>query len=79
MFELKEKAMLNEKIAELEMNLSNNYKDLAISAYKEFAELLENLRQNGLKEKTYNKYKKIFDEYSEKMDGYSHRDFYHSK
>ena len=33
MFELKEKAMLNEKIAELEMNLSNNYKDLAITAY----------------------------------------------
>ena len=79
MFELKEKAMLNEKIAELEMNLSNNYKDLALTADKEFAELLENLRQNGLKEKTYNKYKKIFDEYSEKMDGYSHRDFYHSK
>ncbi len=76
MFELKEKAMLNEKIAELEMNLSNNYKDLAISAYKEFAQLLETLE---LKEKTYKKYKKIFDEYSEKMEGYSHRDFYHSK
>ena len=76
MFELKEKALLNEKIEELEMNLSNNYKDLAITAFKEFSELLETLT---LKEKTYKKYKKIYDEYSVKMDGYSHRDFYHSK
>ncbi|MBR6401481.1 MAG: hypothetical protein IKS17_09750 [Firmicutes bacterium] len=76
MFELKEKAILNEKIAELEMNLSNNYKDLAITAYKEFGQLLDSLK---LKEKTYNKYKKIYDEYSAKMEGYSHRDFYHSK
>lgn len=75
MFELKEKAMLNEKIAELEMNLSNNYKDLAITAFKELGQLLDSL---GLKEKTYKKYKKIYDEYAVKMDGYSHRDFYHS-
>ncbi len=75
MFELKEKAILNEKIAELEMNLSNNYKDLAITAFKELGQLLESLK---LKEKTYNKYKKIYDEYAKKMEGYSHRDFYHS-
>ena len=72
MFEIKEKQMLKAKLQELRMNLENNYKDLAHKALKEYSELLEYLHDNGLKEKTYNKYKKISDEYIKNMADYHH-------
>ena len=77
-FNLKEKYILNEKINDININLENNYKDLAISAYNDFAKTLEEMKQNGLNEKVYNKYKKILDDFTKRMEGYSHRDFYHS-
>ena len=77
-FELKEKAALNEKINDININLENNYKDLAIAAYKDFAETLEKMHEGGLSEKVYKKYKKILDDFTKRMEGYSHRDFYHS-
>ncbi len=78
-FNLKEKAILNEKVGEIEMNISNNYKDLARDAFDEFGTVLEQMKENGLNGKVYNKYKKIYDEYAEKFADYSHRGFYHSK
>lgn len=62
-------AILNE----LKMNLENNYKDLAHDALKKLHATLEDYRENGmLKEKDYNKYKKIADDYSARMTNYHH-------
>lgn len=58
---------------ELKMNLENNYKDLAHDALKKLHETLEQHHADGqLKDKDYNKYKKIADEYSAKMADYHH-------
>jgi hypothetical protein len=73
MFEIKEKKMLNEKITELEMNLENNYKDLAHDALRELYALLEYLHNNKkIKDKTYEKFKKTADEHKKDMEGYGH-------
>lgn len=60
-------------IQELQVNLENNYKDLARDALKKLhATLEENLATGRMKEKDYNKYKKIADDYSNKMVNYHH-------
>lgn len=60
-------------INELQVNLENNYKDLAHDALKKLhATLEENLATGRMKEKDYNKYKKIADDYSNKMANYHH-------
>lgn len=73
--------MLNRKIRleiegiikEIKINLENNYKDLAHDARKKLHATLESYYQQGMmKEKDYNKYKKIADEYSAKMSDYHH-------
>ena len=62
-------AILNE----LKMNLANNYKDLAHDALKKLHATLDDYKNNGtIKEKDYMKYKKIADEYSDKMADYHH-------
>ncbi len=62
-------AILNE----LKMNLGNNYKDLAHDALKKLHTTLDEYNKSGMmKEKDYNKYKKIADEYSERMADYHH-------
>lgn len=67
------KAELENILKELQMNLANNYKDNAHDALKKLHQTLENDLKNGsLKEKDYNKYKKIADEYSERMANYHH-------
>mgnify|MGYP003209275972 CR=1 FL=1 len=65
---------LESVINELQVNLENNYKDLAQDALKELhATLEENLATGKMKEKDYNKYKKIADDdYSAKMANYHH-------
>lgn len=58
---------------EIQINLENNYKDLAISARKQAEIRLEEMRKNNeLSEKEYQKWKKILDEYTQKMIGYHH-------
>ena len=54
---------LDSSLNEMKMNLENNYKDLAHDALKELHRKLEEYRKDGLiKDKDYNKYKKIADE-----------------
>lgn len=58
---------------EIQINLENNYKDLAIGARKEAEEKLDLYKEQGeLKEKDYIKLKKRLDEYTTKMKGYHH-------
>lgn len=58
---------------ELKMNLANNYKDLAHDALKKLHSTLDEYYNSGvMKEKDYNKYKKIADDYSSRMADYHH-------
>lgn len=62
-------AILND----LNMNLSNNYKDLAHDALKKLHTVLEQFYSEGmLKEKDYRKYKQLADDYSRRMADYHH-------
>ena len=69
----KVKKQINAAINELDMNLSNNYKDLAHKALKELDELVHKLHEDGdLKEKDYMKLSAKVDEYKRRMAGYHH-------
>lgn len=72
MLEFKEKKILNYKLQELNNNLENNYKDLAHTALKELEEVLEDMKNNGLSDRVYNKYRKIVDGYKINMKNYHH-------
>ena len=53
------KQQLNAKLTEMNMNLANNYKDLAHDALKELDRMVEDFKASGdLKEKDYQKLKK---------------------
>ena len=67
------KMELESILNDLQVNLENNYKDLAHDALKKLYTALEvHLSDGTLKEKDYNKYKKIADDYSVKMANYHH-------
>lgn len=69
----KVKKQVNAAINELDMNLSNNYKDLAHKALRELDELVNKLHDDGdLKEKDYMKLSAKVDEYKRSMSGYHH-------
>lgn len=76
MFGAKKKAGKQEMEAlfhEIQINLENNYKDLAISARKKAAVRLQELQESGeLKEKDYGKLKRQLDDYTTRMEGYHH-------
>lgn len=56
---------------EVQINLENNYKDLAISARKQAEVKLAEYQAAGeLKEKEYKKLKEQLDEYTKRMEGY---------
>lgn len=58
---------------EIQINLENNYKDLAIGARKKAEQRLEALKKAGeLSEKEYIKLKRVLDSYTERMVGYHH-------
>lgn len=67
------KQQLNAKLNEMNMNLANNYKDLAHDALKELDQMVENLKQSGdLKEKDYQKMRQMVDGYKVKLSDYHH-------
>ena len=74
MLNRKTKKKLDSLINEMNVNLENNYKDLAIKAFKDSSELIEKYHNTAaINEKTYIKYKQQLDEFSKRMVGYSHR------
>lgn len=67
------KQQLNAKLNEMNMNLANNYKDLAHDALKELDQIVEDLKQSGdLKEKDYQKMRQMVDGYKVKLSDYHH-------
>lgn len=58
---------------EIQINLENNYKDLAIGARKKAEERLGELKASGeLSDKDYKKLKATLDDYTKRMEGYHH-------
>lgn len=76
MFQLKSKQgkrEIEELFNEIQINLENNYKDLAIGARKKAAVRLEELHsEDKLSDKDYNKLKAVLDDYTKRMEGYHH-------
>ena len=76
MFQLKSKQgkrEIEELFNEIQINLENNYKDLAIGARKKAAVRLEELHsEDKLSDKDYNKLKDILEDYTKRMEGYHH-------
>jgi putative cell wall-binding protein len=67
------KQQLNAKLTEMNMNLANNYKDLAHDALKELDRMVENFKASGdLKEKDYQKMRRMVDDYKRKLADYHH-------
>lgn len=66
---------LEAAIARVEMNMSNNYKDAAQEDYRELMELYRKLEvSNALPDKQKEYYKGVIEEYSIKMENYTHKD-----
>lgn len=64
---------IEELINEIQINLENNYKDLAIGARKKACAELERYNSEGrLKEKDYKRLKETLDGYAKRMEGYHH-------
>lgn len=58
---------------EIQINLENNYKDLAIGARRKAEERLKSVEDSGeLKDKDYKKLKAKLDDYTKRMEGYHH-------
>ena len=73
LFKSKAERELEGILAELRANLENNYKSTAQAARERLGERCETLfREGKLKEKTYLKYKKLYEEYSLSMRNYHH-------
>lgn len=67
------KQQLNAKLTEMNMNLANNYKDLAHDALKELDRMVEDFKVSGdLKEKDYQKMRRMVDDYKRKLADYHH-------
>ena len=68
------KKEIETSLNEIQINLENNYKDLAIKAFKDSSELVERYHNESLiDEKAYGKYKGQLDVFAKRMEGYSHR------
>lgn len=65
-----------EKIAqELEMNMSNNYKDAAQENFREFEKALNELEASGeISESQASSYKQRLSAYKQKLKNYTHKD-----
>lgn len=75
LFKSKEEKELDAIIQHIEINMQNNYKDNAQAAFAELMAAFENMINKGeISEKTIVRYKSLIDEYTVKLQGYSHKD-----
>ena len=67
------KKQINSVVNELNMNLENNYKDLAWDALGQLDRLVTELNSSGqIKEKDYKKLAAVVSDYKKRMEGYHH-------
>ncbi|MBR4515458.1 MAG: hypothetical protein IKO61_11295 [Lachnospiraceae bacterium] len=65
------KKELENAMNEIQINLENNYKDLAIKAYSDAKALMEKYKADGsLKDRDLKKLSERMDAYSKRMEGY---------
>ena len=75
LFASREEKQLDELIAHVEVNMSNNYKDAAQADFKVLEEFWEEaLAQGKLKPKVKEKYQGVIDGYRQRLVGYTHKD-----
>ena len=75
LFKSKYEKELDGLIAEIDMNMNNNYKDNAQAALRKFETALDEMSDKGqLNEKAINIYRKQLNVYKEKLKGYTHKD-----
>lgn len=66
---------LEKIVQELEMNMSNNYKDAAQENFKEFEQTLHHLETAGeLSEAQVSNYRRKLSLYKQKLKNYTHKD-----
>ncbi len=74
-FRNKAEKNIEEIIASLEMNMSNNYKDAAQESLQELQEkLAEYTEQGAIKKAKLQKYENVANEYSQRLQGFTHKD-----
>jgi len=74
LFKSKSQKACEKALNEIQMNLENNYKDLAIGAFKDAAIFIEQeYKSANISEKDYQKYKSSLAVFEKRMEGYSHR------
>lgn len=62
-------------IQKIDMNMSNNYKDAAQNALKEFDQAVHSLKESeNMKPQVLSKYESMLNTYRDKMQGYTHKD-----
>ena len=67
------KHQIEKSFNEIQINLENNYKDLAIAAKKNTEEVLGSLHESGeLADKYYKKYSEKLEGYKKRMENYHH-------
>ncbi|MDD6326842.1 MAG: hypothetical protein PUA62_00105 [Lachnospiraceae bacterium] len=67
------KKQMEQLFGDIQINLENNYKDLAIGARKQAEKQLALFQEDGsLTEKDYRKLKQTLDDYTKRMEGYHH-------
>ena len=75
LFKNKYEKKLDEILEELQMNMSNNYKDNAQKNLEEFESALMRFSEQGrLKDKSREKYEDTLKVFKERLKGYSHKD-----
>lgn len=66
---------LEKIVQELEMNMSNNYKDAAQENFREFEQALNELEAaGGIREAQASAYKQKLSAYKQKLKNYTHKD-----
>ncbi|MCI8670013.1 MAG: hypothetical protein HFI34_10935 [Lachnospiraceae bacterium] len=67
----KTKKIVEDKEAELKLNLSNNYKDAAYKSFQEFISIIKDLRNDGkISDKDFEKLSSRVEEYKRKFRNY---------
>ncbi|MBQ8235630.1 MAG: hypothetical protein IJZ37_02975 [Clostridia bacterium] len=73
LFKSKAERELERILFDLRCNLENNYKDSAHEARKRLGARAEELfREGKISQKTYDKYRVIYEEYTERLKDYRH-------